>query len=152
MDNNTVTRLLTDYRSYKFALMNLKANDKSTKINESMIRPVYAERIPKRISRYDVLFDEDRYERIITMIESAVEYVLNDDQQFIIKQKYMNRNTMTLCEIADTLHKDRGTVSSHHKKAINKLAKALLPISEDYMEITNFDHMFDSNWVYREPA
>ncbi len=150
MDNNTVTRLLTDFRSYKFAVMNLGPDERE--ISESMIRPVYAERVPLQISRYDKKYDRERYQRIVTMIESAVEYVLNDDQRTIIMRKYMDRNTMNLSEIADALHKDRKTVSSHHKIAINKLAKALLPIGDDYMEITNFDHMFDTNWRYKEPA
>lgn len=150
MDNNTVTRLLKDFRSYKFALMNLGGASKEAV--ECMVRPVYAERIPKRISRYDTAYDRERYDRIITTVESAVNYVLNDDQRTIIMRKYMDRNTMGLSEIALALHKDRTTVGRWHKEAINKLAKALMPISEDYMEITNIDHMFDPEWTFKEPA
>lgn len=150
MDNNTVTRLLKDFRSYKFALMNLGGSSKEA--IECMVHPVYAERIPKRISRYDTAYDRERYDRIITTVESAVNYVLNDDQRTIIMRKYMDRNTMGLSEIALALHKDRTTVGRWHKEAINKLAKALMPISEDYMEITNIDHMFDPEWTFKEPA
>lgn len=150
MDNNTVTKLLTDFRSYKFALMNLGVDE--TVNNPANIRPIYSERVPKHISRYDTAYDRERYTRIVTMVESAVNYVLNDDQRTVIMRKYLERNTMNLDEIANILHKHRTTVGRWHREAINKLSKALLPISKDYMEISNIDHMFDPNWTFKEPA
>ncbi|MCM3703817.1 hypothetical protein [Paenibacillus macerans] len=151
MDNNTVTKLLKRYRSYKFAVMNLGLEIDDL-INKNMMRPIYAERVPLFISRYDKTFDRERYSRIVTMIESAVDFVLDDDQRTIIMRKYMDRNTSTLSEIATLLHKDRTTVGRWHKEAINELAIALLPISEEYAEITTFDHMFDPDWTFKEPA
>lgn len=154
MDNQTVINLLMDYRSYKFALMNLGGVRGQLTGDESgyIMRRVYDERTPFRLSNHDIDYDRDRYGRIITTLESAVEFVLSDDQRSIIRMKYMDRNTLNLSEIADKLHKDRKTVSTQHKKAINRLSKALVPFKKDYMEITNLDHMFDSKWVYREPA
>ena len=150
MENNRVIQLLTDYRSYKFASMNL--GGETVTLSEDMIRPIYADRIPKHISRYDKTYDQERYNRIITMLESAVNFVLNDDQRAIIMRKYMERNKMSLTEIATAIHRDRTTVTRWHKEAINSLSKALLPISNDYAEITNVDHMFDPSWTFKEPA
>ncbi|WP_054954968.1 sigma factor-like helix-turn-helix DNA-binding protein [Paenibacillus dakarensis] len=153
MDNQTVINLLTDYRSYKFAVMNLGGIRKEVSGDEGYInRRIYEERTPFRLSNYDKDYDRDRYGRIITTLESAVDFVLSDDQRSIIRMKYMERNTLNLSEIADRLHKDRKTVSTQHKKAINSLAKALVPFKRDYMEITNIDHMFDAGWEYKEPA
>jgi len=157
MDNNTVTELLKNFRSYKFAVLNLKTEGEHEYFlahleNNTRMSPVYADRKPKFISKYNTSYDFARYTRIVEMIESAVEFVLNDDQQTIIKRKYLNRNTINLTEIADELHKDRTTVGRWHKEAINSLAKALLPISRDYAEITNVDHMFDPEWTFKEPA
>lgn len=147
MDNNTVSKLLKDFRSYKFAVMNL---EKEAGECTDTLRKVYSK--PMYLSRYNTNYDYSRYERIVSMVEAAVNYVLNDDQRTIIMRKYMDRNTMRLSEIATALHKDRTTVGRWHKEAINKLSKALLPIDEDYMEITNVDHMFNSDWVFKEPA
>jgi predicted DNA-binding protein YlxM (UPF0122 family) len=139
MDNNTVIKLLADYRSYKFALMNLGGEQESRYTN----RNVYAERKPLHISNYNTWYDRERYTRVVGLLESAVDFVLSDEQRSIIRDKYMERNRLNLGEIADKLHKDRKTVSTQHKKAINSLCKALLPISQDYMEINNLDHMFE---------
>jgi len=113
---------------------------------------VYDERIKSRISNQDRTSDQSRYSRIVTLLESAVDFVLSDEQRTIIQLKYMERNKLNLSEIADRLHKDRKTVSTQHKKAINSLSKAMMPLRQDYMEITNFDHMFEPGWVYKEPA
>lgn len=150
MDNNTVIRILTDFRSYKFAVMNLRAKE-GRELPASQL-PIYTERRPLHISKYDTAYDHARYSRIVDMVESAISYVLSDDQRTIITRKYIDRNTMTLSEIAEAIGQDRKTVGTKHKAAINQLAKALLPISEEYMEITNFDHMFDKNWKYQESA
>lgn len=142
MDNNMVTKLLTDYRSYKFALMNLGGEIEEPKV--FLNRPVYNERQPRWVSNYDRTYDRNRYGRIVTMIDSAVDYVLSDDQREIIRRKYMERNTMNLSELAECLHKDRKTVSALHKTAINRLAKALLPLGQEYMEIHNLDFILDT--------
>ncbi|MNJ56624.1 hypothetical protein D3C77_521830 [compost metagenome] len=148
MDNDKVIELLKNYRSYKFCAMNLGTDGRSS--NSSL--PLYSQRKPRFISNHDRTYDGERYGRIIAMLESAVEFVLNDDQRTIVNKKYMERNTLNLSEIAEVLNKDRKTIGTQHKMAINSLSKALLPISEDYMEITNLDHMFISDWEYKEPA
>lgn len=157
MDNNTVTELLNNFRSYKFAVMNLRGageNDAFVVQSDKPFKflPIYEDRKPRFISRYNISYDFSRYQRIVEMVESAVNYVLSDDERTIIMRKYIDRNRMTLSEIADAIHQDRKTVGTKHKKAINQLAKALVPISEDYLEITNFDHMFDSSGRFQESA
>lgn len=143
MDNNTVIKLLADYRSYKFALMNLRAVGAEGEEARYTNRNIYAERKPLYISNYNTGYDHERYSRVVGLLESAVDFVLSDEQRSIIRDKYMERNRLNLGEIADKLHKDRKTVSTQHKKAINSLCKALLPISQDYMEINNLDYMFE---------
>ena len=152
MDNNQVIKLLTDYRSYKFALNNLGGMMVDSDMQWMFKLGVYDERIKSRISNQDRTSDQSRYSRIVTLLESAVDFVLSDEQRTIIQLKYMERNKLNLSEIADRLHKDRKTVSTQHKKAINSLSKAMMPLRQDYMEITNFDHMFEPGWVYKEPA
>lgn len=152
MDNNQVIKLLTDYRSYKFALNNLGGMAVDSEMQWMFKMGIYDERVRSRLSNHDRTSDQSRYSRIVTLLESAVDFILSDDQKTIIQLKYMERNKMNLSEIADRLHKDRKTVSTQHKKALNSLSKAMMPLKQDYMEITNLDHMFDPEWVYKEPA
>ncbi|MGR6546280.1 sigma factor-like helix-turn-helix DNA-binding protein [Paenibacillus tundrae] len=152
MDNNQVIKLLTDYRSYKFALNNLGGMMVDGDMQRMFKLGIYDERIRSRMSNYDTSSDHSRYSRIVTLLESAVDYVLSDDQRTIIQLKYMDRNKLNLSEIADRMHKDRKTVSTQHKKALSSLSKAMMPLKQDYMEITNFDHMFEEGWEYKEPA
>ena len=146
MDNNTVTELLKNFRSYEYAaMMSIKSDVLQYEID---VRPlVYTER-KLNLNQWD----KQRYTRIVNLIRGAVDYVLNDDQRTVIMRKYLDRNTLTLKEIAAILHKDRTTVGRWHTEAINSLAKALHPMEEDEREINNFDHMFDRNWTYKEPA
>lgn len=140
MLNDEVTQLLKDYRSYEFAVRNCGPS-------EDYLPIVYNER-RRNINQWD----KTRYNRIVNMIKGAVNYVLSDDERTVIMRKYMERNTMTLNEIADVLHKDRSTVSRWHSAAIRKIAIALDPINDDVREIHNIDHMFDPNWTYKEAS
>lgn len=97
-------------------------------------------------------WDLNRYSRIVSMIDGAVNEVLSDDQRTVIMRKYLDRNTLTLNEIADVLRKDRSTVSRWHTEAIRRLSIALEPLTRDEKEINNLDHMFDKAWVFRETA
>jgi DNA-directed RNA polymerase specialized sigma24 family protein len=142
MDHNIVTELLKNYRSYRYAVNNCGQGDESYKLPK-----VYSER---RVNWN--LWDATRYNRIVNMIEGAVNEVLSDDERTVIMRKYLERNTMTLNEIADYLHKDRSTISRWHTAAIKRLVIALQPLTADEREITNLDHMFDPNWSYQEPA
>lgn len=139
MNNDQVTQLLKDFRSYEFAAFNCG-------------RLHYT--VPNRLldpQRNPDGWDQNRYSRIVMLVKGAVDEVLSDDQRTIIMRKYLDRNTMTLNEIADAIHRDRTTVSRWHREAIRKIALSLAPLGYDEMEITNFDHMFDEmgRWTNR---
>lgn len=139
MNHNMVTELLKNYRSYRYAANNYK-------------RPESGQRIQMYVNsdRYYSIdeWDHTRYSRIVSMIDGAVAEVLSDDQRTVIMRKYLDRNTLTISEIADAIHKDRTTVSRWHKTALKKLAIALEPLTVE--EINNIDHMFDQSWQFKE--
>lgn len=138
MNNDKVTELLKNYRSYRYAVNNCGPG-------------IEGFRLPAVISERRVnmnVWDATRYNRIVNMIDGAVNEVLSDDERTVIMRKYLDRNTLNLNEIATVLHKDRTTIGRWHTAAIRRLAIALQPLSEDEREIHNFDHMFDPNWKY----
>jgi hypothetical protein len=131
MDHDTVVELLKNFRSYRYAAKNCREY-------VDQLPVVYSER------RYNLTgWDWTRYNRIVNMIQGAVDEVLSDDQRTVIQRKYLDRNTSTLSEIANAIYRDRKTVERWHKEAIKRLTIALQPLSEDEREIQNFDHMFD---------
>lgn len=140
MNREKVTELLKNYRCYEYAARNCGSDT--------------YDRLPLVISerkRNPNAWDRSRYNRIVNLIKGAVDHVLSDDQRTVIMRRYLDRNTLTLSEISGILHKDISTISRWHKEAIHRLSIALAPLNEDEAEITNFDHMFDSNWTYKEP-
>lgn len=146
MNKDMVTEMLKDYRSYRYAMKNCKANEGE-----------YTGRlVPQSINSDRLItaeqWDLNRYSRIVSMIDGAVNEVLSDDQRTVVMRKYLDRNTLTLNEIADVLHKDRSTVSRWHTEAIRRLSIALEPLTRDEKEIHNIDHMFDKAWTFRETA
>lgn len=133
MDNNQVTELLRDYRSYKFAVSNLN------EVETVYLPRVYDERSYGNLDGWD----KSRYSRIVNLIDGAVNDVLSDDQRSVIMRKYLERNTMDLVEIAKAIHRDRTTVGRWHTEAIRKLSIALAPLSQKEREIINLDYMLD---------
>lgn len=133
MDKNELTQLLNDFRSYEYAVKNCGP------IQDDDVLPyVISERM-----RDKNMWDKVRYHRIVTLIEGAVNHLLNDEQRAVIMKKYLDRNTMTLDQIAAATQKDPSRVSRLHTEAIRKLAIALEPLSEKEREIHNLDYMFD---------
>lgn len=139
MENNKVIELLKNYRSYEYASRNCG-------------EPTYTPLLLSERRRDPNNWDASRYTRIVNIIEGAVNQVLSDDQRTIINRKYLDKNTLTLNQIANILHKDRSTIGNWHKEAINRLSIAMEPLTESEREITAFDHMFDQDWTYQEPA
>lgn len=142
VNHDKVTELLKNYRSYKYAAQNCGPGMETY-------------RLPLIISerRADCnMWDATRYNRIVTMVAGAVNEVLSDDERTVIMRKYFDRNTLTLNEIADALHKDPSTISRWHKAAIRRLSIALQPLTAEEAEINNFDHMFNPNWKFTETA
>ena len=141
MENNKVIELLKNYRSYQYAANNCGSTD------DIMLPVMISDR-----RRNPNMWDQTRYNRIVNMIDGAVNHVLSDDQRKIISRKYLDRNTMSLKQIAAITGCDPSTVSRWHTEAIRRLSIALQPLSEEEQEIQNFDHRFNPSWVYEEPA
>lgn len=140
MNHDQVTELLKNYRSYRYAANNCGEP-------EGRLPILYSER------RYNMDgWDRSRYHRIVHMVAGAVDDVLSDDQRTVINRKYLDRNTMTLSEIATAIYRDRKTVERWHKEAVKRLTIALQPLTEDEREINNVDHMFDQTWKHVETA
>lgn len=140
MNHNQLIELLTDYKSYKYALKNVGNLDTGLPL-------IFADRI-----RNPSAWDATRYSRIVGMIEGAIDEVLSDDHRMVIMRKYLDRNTLTLNEIADHKHIHRTTISRWHREALRRLSVALAPLTSDEKEINNIDHMFDPMWKFQESA
>jgi hypothetical protein len=139
MQQAMVMELLKNYRCYEYAAQNCGELPPGR-------RPVVISEL-----RYDPLaWDQHRYNKIVHMVKGAVEHCLSDDQQTIIRKRYLERNQMTLQEIADFMGLSVPTVSRMHKAAIQRLCIALDPLASDEMEITPFHHMWEG--VIKSPA
>lgn len=140
MNNDETVELLKRFRSYEYVAMNCGTTD--------------GERMPMVISermKYPNTWDRSRYNRIVNIVRGAVEHILSEEQALIIKRKYLDKNKLTLDQIAAVIKCDPSTVSRWHKTAINELTGALSVLDVGEAEITPFDHFFDEQWKYKEP-
>jgi len=133
MNNDEVSELLSNMRSYRYAA---KVGQEQgyldgapTLFNERRMSP----------NRWDAT----RYNRIVNTVDGAVDEVLTDEQRTVIMRRYLDRNPMTLNQIASILNCDPSTITRRHKEALKKLGIALQPL-ENETEITPFEHMFQS--------
>lgn len=138
-DHDKVTEMLRNYRSYKYAV----SNGISPFVEDDTLgMPMafdYGPRIP-RLTRGNTLASETDYKaycRAVRAIDGAVSDVLDDEEQTVIRKKYMDRNTLTLYQIADNVHTTERRVLYVHKKALKKLAMALIFV--EIPEIVNLD-------------
>lgn len=138
-----VTRMLKNYRSYKYAVSNGIAPFQDEDVIGMPRTPGYGSRPPTplwgRGSIQASLNDYRAYKRVVQAIEGAVADVLDDDEQNVIRHKYMERNTLTLGQVADRYHMSERQVKYLHKKALKKLTVALAFVDEP--EIINLDNV-----------
>lgn len=134
MNNEHVSEILTNFRSYRYAA---KVGEVEGLLDGAPT--LYNERLrsPNR-------WDATRYSRIVNTVNGAVDEVLTDEQRAVIKRRYLERNPLTLGQIADVLHCDRSTVQRRHKEALKKLGIALEPLGRE-TEITPFEFMFEKH-------
>ncbi|OMF48605.1 sigma factor-like helix-turn-helix DNA-binding protein [Paenibacillus peoriae] len=140
MDKNKVIELLTDYNSYEFAAKNAQHKSGGIPMPATILDLNVEGRKPKILGINS--WDDRRYNRIVALTKKALDEVLSDDQRSVIMKKYLDRNTMSLNQIANYMGRDRGTISKWHTQALNKLTKALAPLDVEFMEIENVDFMF----------
>ena len=134
-----VTRMLKNYRSYKYAVSNGIAPYEE---GESIFCSTgYGSRPPAglmgRGTMQASISDFNAYKRAVKAIDGAVAEVLNDEEQAVIRYKYLERNTLTLAQIADKYNMCERRAQYLHKKALKALTMALQFVEEP--EIINLD-------------
>lgn len=146
MDRDKVTELLKNYRSYKYAVSNGIAPHQEEDILGMPMSFDYGSRPPSGIygrgSLQGSTNDYRAYKRVVEAIDGAVNDVLGDDEQKVIRYKYMERNTLTLSQIAEgKLYCHERRAIYLHKKALKALALALMFV--ELPEIINLDKHMD---------
>jgi hypothetical protein len=145
IDRDKVTELLKNYRSYKYAV----SNGIAPFVEEDtlgMPRALdYGPRAPRGLSGrgsiHGSINDYRQYKRVVQAIDGAVNDVLGDEEQKVIRYKYMERNTLTLSQIADAFNMSERRALYLHKKALKALALALVFV--EVPEIINLDKHLD---------
>lgn len=143
MDRDKVTELLKNYRSYKYAVSNGIAPHEP---NDTLGMPMsfdYGPRAPRsfgeRGNTLQSAIDYRQYKRAVEAVNGAVDEVLSDDEQKVIKYKYLERNTLTLYQIADRYHMTEDRAKYLHRKALKSLEKALMFV--EVPDIINLDNV-----------
>lgn len=139
MNREKVTKLLKDYRSYKYAVKNCE----SEPLGSGM-------KVRQHVNSNRLItvneWDYERYSRMISMIDGAVKEVLSDEEQKVIEHKYLDRNTLTLYQIATRCYMTEDRAKYLHKTALNALSKALMFV--DVPDIHNLDHVAQIDQAY----
>jgi len=135
--------MLKNYRSYRYAVSNGVAPWESHDTRGMPMNGEFGSRVPKAWtgsgdSSYSE-WDYKRYSKAIAVVEGAINEVLDDNQRTVIMRKYVDRNSRTLCEIANDLDKDERTIRRWHKEAIRQLTNALK--FAELPEIINLDEV-----------
>jgi hypothetical protein len=137
--NDKVTELLKNYKSYKYAVRNgIAPHDDS--IDLGIRSGGFGSRSPILSGRgsWDAsINDYNQYSRAVNMIEGAVREVLDDNERKVIELKYLERNTITLVQIAYRIGYSETQVKRFHKSALKQLSQALIMV--DVPEIINLD-------------
>jgi DNA-directed RNA polymerase sigma subunit (sigma70/sigma32) len=71
-------------------------------------------------------YDHEMYVATVFVIESTVENVLDDNEQYVIRHKWLERNTMDLHKIAMLKDRDESTIRRWHRNALRKLSIAFM--------------------------
>lgn len=130
MNQDKVSEMLTNYRSYRYAAANGIAPYNADDMVGMPMGGGYGSRPPRGMlgsgSLLPSIMDYQSCSRAVKLIEGAVDDVLNDDERDVIRLKYLERNKMTLGRIADYKHMHKNTITSIHKSALKNLRTALL--------------------------
>jgi hypothetical protein len=141
MDRDTVTQLLKNYRSYRYAVNNGIAPFVEDDLLGMPRSLSYGSRLPTSLSGRGTTHasqaDYHQYKRIVQLIDGAVSDVLSDDEQKVIRLKYMERNPLTLAEIGHTYSMCDRKVTYLHKRSLRSLSLALAFV--DVPDIINLD-------------
>ncbi|MVP00361.1 sigma factor-like helix-turn-helix DNA-binding protein [Paenibacillus lutrae] len=143
MNQNKVTELLKNYRSYRYAISNGISPHQQDDISGMPMGGGYGSRPPMgfggRGTILSSLMDYQQYRRVVSLIDGAVQEVLDDEENSVIELKYLARNTLTLALIAKRKGLSEKTVGTIHKRALNKLTLAFTFV--DAPEIINLDEV-----------
>lgn len=135
MNRDKITELLRNYRAYKQAIYNYEQHKPRPSAGvanysgmpggdgapELFFAPV------GRMADYGLTsaldhFDHAMYTATVHVIERTVNEVLDDNERYVITQKWLERNTMELHKIAIIKEKDESTIRRWHKNALRKLS------------------------------
>lgn len=147
MDKGKVQELLKNYLSYKQAVLNYEnyvAQPAAGVANYDAMpggsgAPELFFRNQGRMADMGFTsaldrYDYDMYKAIVSAIDYTVQQVLSDDEAFVIKNKWMVRNTMELYKIAIVKDRDESTIRRWHKEALMKMTIALMFIKAPDIE------------------
>lgn len=134
MNREKVTKILKDYRSYKYAVRNGETEPLGFGYR---ISPYVNSDRTVTVNQWDY----EKYSRIVSMIDGAISEVLSDDEQNVIQFKYLERNPLYIHQIAERFHMSERQVKYLHKKALNSLSNALTFV--DVPDIINLDEHLD---------
>ncbi|MBY9081216.1 sigma-70 family RNA polymerase sigma factor [Paenibacillus sp. HN-1] len=145
MNKDRVIEILNNMRSYEYAIKS-SAGHYSGPMMPLKLDDLNRNRMPAD------MWDHERYSRIVSVTRGAIDEVLSDDQRKVIMNKYIDRNKMSLKQIAEKEHRDRGTISVWHTEALKSLAAALKPLDVYFLDINNLDEFFDKGIILNKPA
>lgn len=140
MNKDRVIEILNNMRSYEYAIKSTQGHHYGALMPLKLDAP-NKNRLPADI------WDHERYKEIVKVTRGAIDEVLSDDQRMVIMRKYMDRNKMSLKEIASKEHRDRGTISIWHTEALKQLVTALKPLDVYFLDINNLDEFFDRGMI-----
>lgn len=135
MNKDRVIEILNNMRSYEYAIKSSEGH------YSGPMMPLRLDELNRNRMPAD-MWDHERYSHIVNVTRGAINEVLSDDQRTVIMNKYMDRNKMTLKQIAERLNRDRGTISLWHTEALKLMVTALKPLDVYFLDINNLDEFF----------
>lgn len=141
MNHDKVTELLKNYRAYKQAIYNYEHHtpqpsagvaNYSAMPSGSGAPELFFERVGKMadmglVSALD-RYDNDTYKAVVHIVDVSVAQVLDDNERYVIENKWLMRNRMELYRIAIVKDVDERTISRWHRSALRKLNIAFSPL------------------------
>jgi len=140
-EHDQVIELLKNYRSYQMAILNYQRHKPSASAgianyggmpSGSGAPELFFDSVGKRAdmgfsSALD-LYDYETYRDVVMAIDFTVTQILTDDEQLVIRKKYLERIPVELYKIAMDRERDESTIRRWHRKALRKLAISLCPM------------------------
>lgn len=129
MNREELMEMLLNYRSYRYAVAKGIAPYQADDMLGMPLGGGYGSRPPRgldgRGSVLASLMDYNDYKSAIQTLEGAIKDVLDDTEQFVIEQRYLERNKMTFGRMEERKGISEKTLRTAHKTALKRLLKAM---------------------------